>query len=373
MTRRSKGGETPALVGATNDSFLIAPGHTHLDDGDGLLNWARLQAWIADSPAPGDGPVTACSQLAGGTQNNLFMLTRADSTSMVLRRPPRHPRPNSNETILREARVLAALSDSDIPHPAFLAVCANPAVIGTCFHLGEAVDGFNPAAGLEGRYVDEVDWQRSLGRSMIDSIASLSKMKPADVGLTDLGRPDGWIERQVPRWRKLLDSYTEFDGYPGANLPGIERVGFWLEENQPNDFTCRIIHGDFHLANVLARHDRPELAAIVDWELTTLGDPRLDLAWLLATSVGLGSFAPKAPGFPSWREMVDHYADHTGLSVDNLDWWWTLACYKLGIILEGTNARAMAGRATVKTAQDLHQRAIHLFEQAENLIDGNVV
>jgi aminoglycoside phosphotransferase (APT) family kinase protein len=373
MTRNPNTGKAPLPVKVATDSFPLTPVHAHLDDGDGLLNWDHLQAWIINSSAPGDGPVTACSQLAGGTQNNLFMLIRADGTAMVLRRPPRHPRPNSDETILREARVLAALSGSDVPHPALLAVCDNPSVIGTCFHLGAAVDGFNPAAGLEDRYVDELDWQRSLGHSMIDSIASLSKVRPAEVGLTDLGRPDGWIERQVPRWRRLLDSYMEFDGYPGPNLPGVDQVGFWLEKNQPDDFTCRIIHGDFHLANILARYDRPELAAIVDWELTTLGDPRLDLGWLLATSVGAGSFAPFAPGFPSWQEMVNHYADETGLSVDNLDWWWTLACYKLGIILEGTNARATVGRATAKTAQDLHQRAVHLFEQAESVIDGNVV
>ncbi len=349
------------------------PGHVAaLESGDGLLDWCRLQPWIAASPAPGDGPVVDCVPLAGGTQNHLFLLTRADGSTMVLRRPPRHPRPKSDETMLREARVLAALADSEVPHPIFLAVCDDPSVIGTCFHLGAAVDGFNPGSGLEGRYVDDAHWQRALGLSMVDAIAALAEVRPDEVGLSDLGRPDGWIERQVPRWRAMLDSYEGFEGYAGPDLPGVDHVGAWLEAHRPDDFTCRVIHGDFHLSNVLARHDRPALAAIVDWELTTLGDPRLDLAWLLATSGGVGSFATAAPGFPSWREMADRYADRTGLSVDGLDWWWTLACYKLGIILEGTNARAAAGRAPVETGRDLHERAVLLFEQAGRLVDGGV-
>ncbi len=353
----------------------MTSGGPRLDDGDGLLDWGRLQPWIAACPAPGKGPVTDCVPLAGGTQNHLFLLTRADGSAIVLRRPPRHPRPKSDETMLREARVLAALSGAGsgagVPHPTFFAVCDDPSVIGTCFHLGAAVDGFNPGSALEGRYVDDPDWQRSLGLSMVDAIAALASIRPDEVGLADLGRPDGWIERQVPRWRALLDSFQGFEGYDGPDLPGVDRVGTWLEAHRPDDFTCRVIHGDFHLANVLARHDRPELAAVVDWELTTLGDPRLDLAWLLATSGGVGSFAAAAPGFPSPDELIDRYADLTGLSVDDLDWWWTLACYKLGIILEGTNARAAAGLAPVETGRDLHERAVLLFEQAGRLVDGS--
>ncbi|MED5166629.1 MAG: phosphotransferase family protein, partial [Actinomycetota bacterium] len=110
--------------------------------------------------------------------------------------------------------------------------------------------------------------------------------------------------------------------------------------------------------------------AVLDWELTTLGDPRLDLAWLLVTSGGVGSFETAADGFPTTDELVVRYGEGTGLSLDDLAWWQTLACYKLGIILEGTNARAAAGRAPVETGRDLHQRAVLLFEQAGHLIDG---
>ena len=343
-----------------------------LDDTGGLLDWPALQVWLASSSAPGNGPVVAFQELAGGTQNHLFHLTREDGTAMVLRRPPRHPRPNSNETMLREARVLAALSGSDVPHPAFLAVCDDPSVIGTCFHLGEVVDGFNPGSGLEGRY-DDPPWQHAFGLSMVDAIAALAAVEPSAVGLGDLGRPVGWLERQVPRWRSLLESYAETEGYAGPNLPDVDRVGIWLDEHRPREATIRIIHGDFHLANVMARRDRPEVAAIVDWELTTSGDPRLDIAWLLATSQGVGSFHASAPGFPHWRELADRYADRTGLPLEDLSWWWTLACYKLGIILEGTNARAAAGRAPAETGRDLHDRAVQLLTMAGRLVDGIVL
>jgi len=350
---------------------VTGPGET-LNDRDGLLDWPALQAWITNSSAPGTGLVVACEELAGGTQNHLFHLTREDGTAMVLRRPPRHPRPNSDETMLREARVLAALSGSDVPHPAFYAVCDDPSVIGTCFHLGEVVDGFNPGSALEGHYED-LGWQHALGLSMVDAIAALATVEPSSVGLDDLGRPDGWLDRQVPRWRSMLESYKDTEGYDGPDLPDVDRVATWLEERRPREASMRIIHGDFHLANVMARRNRPEVAAIVDWELTTSGDPRLDLAWLLATSQGIGSFATSTPGFPDWRELADRYADQTSLSLYDLAWWWTLACYKLGIILEGTNVRSATGHAPAEIGRDLHDRAVQLFTMAGRLVDGTVL
>jgi len=341
-----------------------------LDDGDGLLVWPALQAWIADRDVPGEGPVVSSRQMAGGTQNNLFLLTRADGTTMVLRRPPRHPRPNSDETMLREARVLTAIAGRGVPQPVCHAACDDPSVIGTCFFLMSAVDGFAPVGPLPGRYATDPDWRHRLGLSMVDAISALALIPPEEVGLADFGHPDGWLERQVGRWRSQLESYAAFDGYHGPDLPGVDWVGAWLDDHRPTDFHCGIIHGDYHLANVLAAHDRPELAAVLDWELTTLGDPRLDLAWLLVTSGGVGSFETAADGFPTTDELVVRYGEGTGLSLDDLAWWQTLACYKLGIILEGTNARAAAGRAPVETGRDLHQRAVLLFEQAGHLIDG---
>ena len=176
-----------------------------MDDVGGLLNWPALQAWLARSPAPGNGPVVAVRELTGGTQNHLFQLTREDGTAMVLRRPPRHPRPNSDKTMLREARVLAALSGSDVPHPAFHAVCDDPSVIGTCFHLGEVVDGFNPGSGLEGQY-DDPRWQHEFGLSMVDSIAALAVVVAGVVvaaAEAHRRRARCWLGCGEPTWRWL--------------------------------------------------------------------------------------------------------------------------------------------------------------------------
>ncbi|MBT6092620.1 MAG: phosphotransferase family protein [Acidimicrobiaceae bacterium] len=352
----------PPRVGANPDQSL-------LEDGDGLLDWSALQAWITTSTVPGVGPVVASRRLAGGTQNNLFELTREDGSTTVLRRPPRHPRPESDKTMLREARVLTAIEGHGVPQPICHAVCDDPGVIGTCFYVMSAVGGFAPVGDLPGRYATDPEWRHRLGFAMVDAIAALARVRPAEVGLGDLGRPDGWLERQVGRWRRQLESYTAFDGYDGPDLPEVERVGDWLEAHRPDDFTLGIIHGDYHLANVMASHDRPELTAVLDWELTTLGDPRLDLAWLLTTSGGVGSFETMANGFPTTDELVCRYGEGTGLRMDDLTWWRALACYKLGIILEGTNARASAGRAPVEIGRDLHGRAVDLFTQASGLID----
>jgi len=348
--------------------------HPPLDSWDGLIDWEALQGWIADADVPGSGAVVAAELLAGGTQNNLVLMTRADGTRMVLRRPPRHPRPTSDETMRRESRVLAALRGTDVPHPAFYDGCGDPSVLGVCFYVMEPIDGFNPGTGLVEPYLSDDSWQRSLGLSMVDAIASLARVDHEAVGLTDFGKADGWIERQVGRWRSQLDGYASFEGWDGGGLPHVDRVGDWLEANRPTDFTPRVIHGDFHHANVLARYDRPELAAMVDWELSTIGDPRLDLGWLLAA--WRDEADPPRPnvdiargmGGLTRRDLVDRWADRTGLAVEDVDWWFALACYKLGIILEGSHARALAGRMPVEIGTMLHHQARWLLTMAGRII-----
>ena len=133
-----------------------------LPDFEGLLDWSVLQPWLDDAGLPGDGPITEVRQLTGGSQNNLFLLNRG-ARQMVLRRPPRHLRANSNETMLREARVLKALAGSDVPHPALLAVCTDSSMMGVNFFLMESLEGFSPAGQLQGRYATEASWRRQIG------------------------------------------------------------------------------------------------------------------------------------------------------------------------------------------------------------------
>ena len=325
-----------------------------------------------DRTGLGEGPVVARELIAGGTQNFLVRIERA-GREYVLRRPPEHKRANSDDTMRREARVLAALAGSDVPHPALVAACTDTAVIGAAFYLMEPVEGFNATLGLPATYATDRAWQHEMGLAMADGIAALGRVVPADVGLADLGRAEGWLERQVERWRSHLASYAAIDGYRGPSIPGVEQVAGWLDAHRPPQWSHGVIHGDFHFANVLFRFDRPQLAAIVDWELTTLGDPLLDLGHLLCTwpqpGADLHSMLIGATGLPTRAEVIERYAAGSARDTSNVDWYQVLACYRLGIILEGTNARADAGLAPRETGDRLHEHTLSLFEQALRLID----
>lgn len=325
-----------------------------------------------DTEGLGEGPIGAHELIAGGTQNILLRFERSGRT-YVLRHPPPHKRANSDETMRREARVLAALAGSDVPHPALIAACPVVDVLGAAFYLMEPVAGFNPSTGVPEPHASDPAMQRAMGLSMADAIAALGRVDFRAVGLADLGKPDGWLERQVERWRSHLASYDAIEGYRGAEIPGVEQVASWLAERIPTSWTPGLIHGDFHFANVIIRPDAGELAAIVDWELATIGDPLLDLGHLLATwptsgagvAAGLGGLA-----LPSTDDVVAQYAKGSTRDVEHVGWYRVLACYRLGIILEGTNARADAGQAPREIGDLLHAHTVSLFQQALELIGG---
>lgn len=332
------------------------------------VDLGRLRQWMDDREL-GTGPLSDVTELTGGTQNILLRFER-DGRAYVLRRPPVHKRKNSDETMRREARVLGALAGSDVPHPGLIAAEPDIEILGAAFYLMEPVDGFNPAGGLPEPHRSDAGIRRAMGFSMIDAIASLSMVDHVAVGLDDFGKPDGWLERQVPRWRSQLDGYSEFDGYPGPDIPGVDRVADWLESHRPASWQPGIMHGDFHFANVLIRPDAPDLAAIVDWELATIGDPLLDLGHALATwpGEGAGGVGEGITDLPTKTELVQHYAERTGRGVEAVDWFHVLAAYRLGIILEGTHARAFAGKAPKAIGDLLHATTVGLFERALRVV-----
>ena len=324
-----------------------------------------------DERGLGDGPLSDVTELTGGTQNVLVRFTRSDR-AYVLRRPPVHKRRNSDETMRREARVLAALAGSDVPHPGLIAAEPDVDVLGAAFYLMEPIDGFNPAGGLPEPHRSDPAMRREMGFSMVDAAAALGRVDHEAAGLGDFGRPDGWLERQVDRWRSQLDSYLELDGYPGPDIPGVDRVAAWLDARRPAHFEPGIIHGDLHFANVLVRHDAPQLAAVVDWELCTIGDPLLDLGHLLATwpGDGPGGVGEGISDLPSKPELVARWAERSARPIDHVDWYHVLAAYRLGIILEGTHARAFAGKAPKEVGDLLHATTVGLLERALRVVDG---
>ena len=340
-------------------------------DWQSFLSLDALSAWM-DGQGLGGGPIENAQLLGGGTQNILLKFARG-GRGYVLRRPPKHLRANSNETMRREARVLTALKGSDVPHPDIIAACGDETVLGAAFYLMEPVEGFTPREEMPALHAGDPAIRRVMGFEMVDAIAALSKVDYAARGLTGLGKLDNFLERQVVRWRAQLESYVEFEGWPGmAAIPGVDDVGRWLEAHRPPSFVPGIIHGDFHFGNVLFDRASPRMAALVDWELTTLGDPLIDLGWLLSTwpedGATTGPIAPWS-GFPMRAELVARYAERTGRDVSYAGWYEVFACYKLGAILEGTYARACAGRAPKTTGDFLHATTVALFTRALQKID----
>jgi aminoglycoside phosphotransferase (APT) family kinase protein len=255
-------------------------------------------------------------------------------------------------------------------------VCEDEGVIGASFYLMELVEGFTPYGALPGRYGTEPCWRTEMGFQMVNAAATLAAVRPDDVSLGDFGKPNRWVERQVSRWRSELDSYRYTSGSAGLNPLVVDRVQRWLENHQPVECHIGIIHGDLQFTNVIFHADRPELVALVDWELSTLGDPLLDLGWILAAwhesedPPGHEPDVEPFDGFPTRRELVDRYLAKVDRDPALVLWYFVLACYKLGIILEGTWARAQAGQAATEVGARLHRRANWLFQKAEQLTLG---
>jgi aminoglycoside phosphotransferase (APT) family kinase protein len=353
-----------------------------------IVDFDVLADWMDEQGLP-SGPFSDVEPLGGGTQNVLIGFTRGGER-LVLRRGPQHLRKRSNDVMRREMRVLAALRGSDVPHPGFIAGCPDETLMGgAVFYLMEPIEGFNATVRLPELHAGDPAIRHEMGLQTADAIARLGAVDHEAVGLADFGKPEGFLERQVERWQSELVSYSEHDGYPGPDIPGVDAVAEWLAvgANRPTTWRPGIMHGDYHLANVMFAFDGPRLAAIVDWEMCTIGDPLLDLGWLLATwphpdspgpevmaSVVAGAIGASS-GLPSPKELVAHYTERSGTSSEGrdlaaIDWYTVLACFKLGIVLEGTHARACAGKAPQAIGDLLHATTVGLFARAQSVIAG---
>lgn len=334
--------------------------------------------WMDAQGLPG-GAFDEVTPLAGGTQNVMLRLRRGGAT-YVLRRPPLHLRRRSNDALVREMRVLAALAPTPVPAPRVIAACPDTAVLGDAvFYLMEAIDGFNATVALPPLHAGDPAVRHRMGLNAAVAAAALGAVDHVAAGLGDVGNPDGFLDRQVGRWLGVLDSYSELPGYPGPELPGVAAVASWLDAHQPRSQDCAprpgLMHGDYHLANVMFAHDGPRLAAIVDWEMATVGDPLLDLGWLLATwpqphDPSSPSAIAAAGGLPTRAEVVAEYAAHSDRDLSAIGWYEVLASFKLGIVLEGTHARASAGKAPKAIGDRLHASAMGLLGRAHALVRG---
>ncbi|MBO0678009.1 phosphotransferase family protein [Mycolicibacterium sp. S2-37] len=293
---------------------------------------------------PGAGAPLETRLLSGGTQNVIYELRRGDARCVLRMPPPGAPR-DRDKGILREWRIIEALDGTEVPHTAAVGVCEDPTVLGRPFYLMGFVDGWSPME-VSGTWPEPFNSDPStrpeLSYQLAEGIALLSKVDWRARGLADLGRPDGYHERQVDRWTGF------FERIKGRDLDGLDVATEWLRAHRPLDFIPGLMHGDYQFANVMYRHGAPaRLAAIVDWEMGTVGDPKLDLAWMVQ-SWPADTAAPGADemsyvdmtGMPSRDQVVAHYAEISGRQVDDLDYYLVLARWKLAIVLEQGYQRA---------------------------------
>jgi aminoglycoside phosphotransferase (APT) family kinase protein len=337
------------------------------------VNLQCLSHWM-DREGLGKGPIVEPELLSGGTQNILLRFVR-DNRSYVLRRPPLNPYLDGSETMRREARVLRAIASSAVPHARLIAACGDEKVLGAAFYLMESVDGFTAVRGLPKLHAASPEIRHQMGLSLTESLAALHMVDYAQVGLGDFGRPDGYLARQVPRLLAQLERYEAYKGWSGrVELGDLEGTADWLISNMPRDAGPSITHGDFHMGNAMFSQTGPDVRAIVDWELSTIGDALCDLGCLLATWAdpdgshpGCISITPWS-GFPSEPELVRHYGQVSGRDVTAIDWYVVFGCFRLAVLLEGTHARAVAGKADPSTGNWLHQTAINLLKRAESRI-----
>jgi aminoglycoside phosphotransferase (APT) family kinase protein len=288
-------------------------------------------------------PPVRFSLIAGGRSNLTYAIIDAAAQRFVLRRPPLGPLLPSAHDMGREHRMIAALQGSAVPVPPVVGLCADEAVTGAPFYVMRFVDGLilrDP--GAVEPVPKAVRW--AAAESLVDTLADLHATDPDAVGLGDLGRRDGYVERTLRRWR------GQWQKSKRREMPLIEEVADRLAAAIPPTGPARIVHGDFRLDNCIVSPDDGRVRAVLDWELCTLGDPLADLGQLLMfwaepeDEFSAIDWAPTlAAGFPGRKEITARYAARSGRDVSDLDFYVALAYWKGACILEGVYARYASG------------------------------
>ena len=315
------------------------------------LDPAAVAAFLAGAPQVGARPPLTAELIAGGLSNLTYELRDADGRAWVLRRPPLgHVLPTAHD-MRREFRVISALQGT-VPVAKAYVLCEDTEVIGAPFYVMEKVEG--EVLRTRAQCADlTVKQRQAVGESLVDALAALHSVDPADVGLADFGRPDGYLNRQLDRWER------QYAASQSREIRGLYELGDGLRAAVPVTQRSTILHGDYRLDNVMMRlgtagEDDVCVAAVFDWEMSTLGDPLADLGLLLTywedpghpskeILSASGGGLTNHEGFPSSREIVDRYQAATGLIVDDLDWYIAFSHYKLAVILEGIHYRHERG------------------------------
>jgi aminoglycoside phosphotransferase (APT) family kinase protein len=296
-----------------------------------------VEAWFARH-GPSASPPLSFERIAGGHSNLTFRVRDSGANSWALRRPPLGKRLGSAHDMAREHKVVSALGPTEVPVAPVLGLCEDESVSGAPFYVMEFVEGPILRGLAEAAVFPDEDDRRAIGERGADTQAAIHA-----VGLGDLGRKEDYVARQLRRWK------GQWEKSKTRELPAIDAVHERLSARIPKQGPATIVHGDYRLDNMILTPSG-EVAAVVDWELCTLGDPLADVGLLMAywpdreqAEVALGQPANLAPGFPTRAELAARYAERSGRDLADLDFFVALGYWKLAIILEGVYARYAAG------------------------------
>ncbi len=300
----------------------------------------RVSRWLADNVAGAVAPFEF-ELIVGGRSNLTFRVIGADGGRFVLRRPPTGHVLATAHDMAREHRIITAVGQTAVPVPRTLGLCTDDDVNGAPFYLMEFVDGVvldSPERAEDLPF----ELRRPASEHLIEVLADLHAADVDAIGLGDLARRDGYIERQIKRWS------TQWANSKTRDLGAIDEVATHLAENIPEQRGVAIAHGDFRFGNCLTDVERGRIAAVLDWELCTLGDPLADLGYLGVYWVGVDgeprhNDPSSAPGFPTYDELVARYAARTGRDVSNIDYYVAFSSWRLAVISEGVYARYLHG------------------------------
>jgi aminoglycoside phosphotransferase (APT) family kinase protein len=353
------------------DDIVQTPAEAEGNERPPLLVLEPLAAFL-DAHGLGEGEIEA-SPIGEGHSNVTYLIRRGE-TEVVLRRPPRPPLPPSAHDVLREARLLRALQDTPARVPAVLAVGEDELIIGSPFYVMERVEGDVIVASIPDA-LDTPAERRRISDELIDALVEIHGVDWRAVGLEGFGKPTGYLERQLRRFRGLweLNKTREIDA--------VERVGAWLEQNMPQSGPSTIVHGDFRLGNTIFASDTPaRLAAVLDWEMATIGDPLADLGYLCMMWTEQGdpsgglrealATVTRREGFPTREELIGRYEERTGRSMKDLRWYTTLAVWKSVVFMEGNYKRAVAGTTDDPYLKTFGEGVLELADQAEAIANG---
>ncbi len=330
-----------------------------------------LSKWLR-TEVGGDGPlVVRTLQSSAGIANALFLVDWGEQ-ALVLRRPPVARITASQGNIDREARLLSALAGTNVRHPRLVASTNDPSIIGSPFVLMQCIDGFNPIDPLPAHLAADAAFRSGLGTEIVDALAELATVDWKTVGLDGFGKPDGFLARQADRWLWQLDSYRF------RPLPDADVIVEWLRANLPEPGPVGIMHGDYSLFNVMFADESPaHLAAIIDWDTATIGEPLMDLGHLLSrwdepgaepSSLGSSDIRDRT-GLVTRGELADRYRERTGWDLTNLRYYEVVSLFKLGCIMEGHHAHELRSLPPLE-APRFADSAPNLFRDAVRIIRG---